>query len=362
MSHRKTHWFEKAQVQLATAAALAVVYFVLEPATRPWDPQAAVAFVPYGRYGALAVFAGVVCLLAACAALLTVSSRPEGALLAALIGVGGFSLRSPQIRTLMWLEGDGTSGLFGQLILEMLLLVVVLAAASIVIFAARRIVWAIVPAAVWQDPLEDLTDEERQEVLKEDKAKVQARADMAGAHAAAGGAILGFVVAIVYPIYEAMLRRGSYAAGTERGLGMEARRSVSCLAVACLVCVPLLWLLMRSGLRGQIIFALLVSNSLGILLGHQFFPTRHALVAWAMPMLIGILLYALAAASAIKGGANAWVHVSDLYQALPVDWLTAGAGGGVLGFWVSERIHEMRHFERKEKIGKDPGRLACPKS
>jgi hypothetical protein len=108
-------------------------------------------------------------------------------------------------------------------------------------------------------------------------------------------------------------------------------------------------ILLRTSDRGQIIFALLVSNFLAMLLAHQFFPSPYSIIAWMAPMLIGVLFYCLAAMSSIHYGVNAWTQVSPYAGALPIDWMTAGAGGGVLGHWISQRIHELRHFEKQEK-------------
>ena len=60
------------------------------------------------------------------------------------------------------------------------------------------------------------------------------------------------------------------------------------------------------------------------------------------------LLYTLAAAAA-GSQPDAWARVNDYSRALPVDWLTAGSGGAVLGYWISERLHEMKYIERHQE-------------
>jgi hypothetical protein len=41
--------------------------------------------------------------------------------------------------------------------------------------------------------------------------------------------------------------------------------------------------------------------------------------------------------------------VQPYAYALPIDWMTVGEGGALLGYWVSQRIHEIRHFEKAQK-------------
>lgn len=297
MTQRKFHWLEKLQVQLASAAALFIVYFWLYPLVRPWDPNAALAFVPYGGLGQLAMLAGIVWALAAVAALLTTKSRPQGAMVAALIGAGGFCLRSPQMRTLLWLQGDGYAGLFFKLIGETVLLTVVLLGAAVIIAAVRRAVEAIQPAWMWSDPLLDAPQEKKSHRDR---------------------------------LFQAL----------------------SCVGLMLALAIVLVIVLLRTADRGQIIFALLTANLLGMLAAHQVFPARSSVVAWVGPMLIGVLFYILAVVGALThsdAGANLWASVTLYANPLPIDWMTAGAGGGVLGYWISERIHELRHIERHEQ-------------
>ena len=37
-------------------------------------------------------------------------------------------------------------------------------------------------------------------------------------------------------------------------------------------------------------------------------------------------------------------------RVLPIDWLTFGIGGGLLGHWLSSRMHEAKHIEEKEAL------------
>ena len=76
----------------------------------------------------------------------------------------------------------------------------------------------------------------------------------------------------------------------------------------------------------------------------------NSLFCWAMPVPAGVLFYLLASLSSGPGKEQAWIDVpkyAKYAQALPIDWITFGSGGAILGFWISERIHEMRHFEKQ---------------
>ena len=89
MNPRFRHLLEKIQVQLTAAAAAVLACLVGWPFIRPWDPHGALAFVPEGQWLRLLIFAAEIWVLAAGCAVLTISARPEGALLTALVGGAG---------------------------------------------------------------------------------------------------------------------------------------------------------------------------------------------------------------------------------------------------------------------------------
>ena len=129
-----------------------------------------------------------------------------------------------------------------------------------------------------------------------------------------------------------------------------ALRCLGGLVLGMLVAGILLIVLMRSADRGQILFALVASFALGVLASQQVLPGPGSLVAWLIPMLVAILFYAFAWASIGRAGSD-WTDVPFYARALPIDWLTAGGGGALLGYWISARVHEMRHAERAAQGG-----------
>jgi hypothetical protein len=112
--------------------------------------------------------------------------------------------------------------------------------------------------------------------------------------------------------------------------------------------LSLVWLLARSSDRGQILFALLAGNFLATLVAYQVFPSRSRWAAWASALAAGVVFYVLAAVGAPRTGAGAWVFVANCSQALPIDWITAGLGGALLGFWGSSRLHEGKFLDQCE--------------
>jgi hypothetical protein len=102
---------------------------------------------------------------------------------------------------------------------------------------------------------------------------------------------------------------------------------------------------MASDDRGQVLFAVLASFVIAGMLGHHLFPTRLAVATWAMPIATALLFYGLAMASVSQASVP-----RPQFQVLPLDWLTAGCGGALLGTWLSERMRETRIFETVEKL------------
>lgn len=333
MSHKRRHWIEKFQVQLAAGGALALVYFALWRLMRPVDPLGPIVFLPApeANVGSLFILAALVTVLAAACAVLTISARPEGALLAALVGAGGLSLRSPSILTLLWLQEDDLRGLYGTLLIETLLLTAAIAVAAAAVDVARYMVWRFRPRWMWANPL---------------ARAAEANADLPAA-APRQAYLLGPVVEAVTGLFALRGR----AARTHRGLTgrvEELTRGATHLVLGLVIASVLLLVLLQSTDRGQVIFAVFVSFALGAGVAHQFFPTRHGTLAWCMPAIAAVAYYTMAMAAAV-GADHAWMDMPNYAYILPVDWMTAGGGGAVMGYWMSARVHETRHFEDLEK-------------
>ena len=317
-----------------SVVGLTAVYFLAWPAVRPDNPLSPITFLPLGGYASAAAFAGVFCLLVGLCAVVTVAVRPVGALLAATLSAGAISLRSPQIRGLLWTRPADLDGVYCQLMLEAVMLAMLAAAGALIVYFVRRLIGAVRPDWLWRDPLLELTDEQRK-----DLGDSWADRDEHGKP--------------TFSLLSWAGKRGSRIAGLAVPLRVTIVRGVACAALAGAVAVIVLLLLMRSADRGQIIFALVASFTVGVFAGQQAFPTSHGLVALVLPMFIAVGFYAVAWLVATPGQAADWSKVSVLFRALPVDWLTAGGGGALLGFWASQRVHEFRlvHHEHEDEQG-----------
>ncbi|KPK85742.1 MAG: hypothetical protein AMJ81_02935 [Phycisphaerae bacterium SM23_33] len=291
------------QVQVAVVAALAVAWFAVWRLVRPWDSQVALVFFPSGDLARLGVCAAMVWAIAAACALLTLSARPEGALLAALAGAAGLALRSGSMSTLLKYSGDDFHRTFALLSAEVLAMAGIVIGAAVVIAVIRALARRIVPGWVWSEPPEP-------------------------APAAGSGSD----------------RRKVKAAGVVNFAG--------CLVTELAAALILLALTFRSPERGQIAFALVASFLLAALAAHQMFPVRSAAPFWLGPLLMGAAVLALGTLGASDPG-PAWYHAirgatgMPLRAASPLHWLGLGCGGAVAGFWLSRRIHDHSH-EKKE--------------
>ncbi len=340
MEHRRIHGLEKLQVQLAAVASLAVVYFWLWPRFWPWDPQSAVAFLPAGAYAQLAAFAVMVLALAVVVGIVTMSTRAEGALLVVLIGAGGISLHSPQIRALFWAHPDSYTWVYGQLLLESLVMVGILLAAAMVIAAVRAVAARAIPALAYRSPLERLTPEQRERI---------------GSNLADQGRSLG--LSPFAWIYNDVIKKVAVD-NVVRDIQKDGEQVIArshwthaagCFGLTFLISMVLMFLLMQSADRGQVLFALFASFMVGSLAGHQIMPTRWGGLLPLAPLAAAVFFYAVAAASHVGGSPLAWVNIPKYSQALPIDWLTAGSGGAVVGHWISCRLHELRLMEALEE-------------
>lgn len=292
MIPERIHWLEKLQVQVAVVGAVGAVFLYFWRCAQTTDPVGPATFLPTGSTGGLIGAAVIFLVLAVVCGLVTVTSRPEGALAAALLGLGGLSLRSPSVE-LLFQERQGHFGaLYGQMGLELAVLVVLVLAGIGVILAVRWLIARVRPGWLWRDPTEGLVP----------------RAEPAG-------------------------RKKLLA-------------SLACVGMSIGIAAVLAPVLMRSSLRGQIVFAVLASSTVAVLIAHQIQPASVGMLIWLAPVAVGVLYYVL---GAIWVGGGGWMDVRAQAQALPIDWIAAGGGGATLGYWISARMHEVKLLELEEE-------------
>ena len=343
MEHKHHHWLEKLQVEFAGGAALAMTFFIVGPMRGWWDPQWPTTFISTGSIGGLLQFMLLVWLLAAACAALTISARPEGALFATLVGAMGISMHSAPIRALFWSHEASLAGVFAQLIGELFVLFVVVVATVHIICQVRALMARLCPDWMWKGRILGSSDDTQATSGK--PAREQ--------HPLASSSWITWFFAPIRVSFLDQMRMSDMSVispGQQARDGKAALRCmVCCLAATVLYSSIMLMLLMRSTHRGQIIFALFASFLLATLIAHQQFATRFSVVSWASALFTGVLFYMLAIASSGRMGPNVWIKVQLFARALPIDWMTAGGAGGVLGYWISERIHELRHIENHDE-------------
>jgi hypothetical protein len=233
-------------------------------------------------------------------AVLTVSARPCGALLAAMVGVGGVSLRSADFRTLLWLRQDSLAGLFRLLVAETVLLAIVLLVAVLIIGCVRSLVGWLVPRAVWRPP----TSAGPSSGLDNDP-----------------------------------------RAGPTAGLGPWGQSLVSA-TLALLIGLAVVAILLQSPQRGQVLFAVLAAFTLAGFVTDRVLPAPRKEAYLLAPLAAGVVLYALASVGSYGTLPQEWANVPVYAQVLPVDWLTAGCGGVMLGCWTGQRTADDKLLEQ----------------
>lgn len=314
MRPENQHLAEKIQVRVAAVLAGVVSWWAIWCLVGPMDRQAAWAFFADGSLGRLAVFAAMVWALAAACAVLSVSSRPEGAILATLVGVAAMSVRSGPARNLLGTgeeAREAVNGVFALLASELLVLAAVLAGAVLVVHVVRALVRPLAGSWFWSPPPAEPAAERGQgKGGKGDRAKA--------------------------------------APPQQRLIGVA-----GFLAVELAVAVILLNVTFRSTETGQIAFALVSSFFVATFAAHLAFPIRSSIPCWLGPVLVGALVLALGALGQFTGPGPLWrrailVAASvPMRAALPVHWIGLGCGGAVAGFWASCRFREAPQEQSK---------------
>jgi hypothetical protein len=313
------------------------MYFCLWHQVQPADPQLPVSFFAAGGAGQLSVFIGISILTAVAVGALTISARPVGAIMAAILGVGGLGIKSQSFRGLLWSrQGDAANpqelqSMFGRLVAEVAVLTVLAVAIALIVLLSRRLAGRAAPGWMWRDPLED-------SIAPLPRGTPPPKGFLNAAIKAMG---LGAVDYTVPGQKDSLVR---ICPSTRELLA----RMVSCLVMAGLIAGSLLLVLMQSDERGQTIFAVLASFTVAVLIAHHITPSPYPLVAWAPPLVLGIVFYVLGSMTQTGRSPQDWINVPKYARTLPIDWMTFGIGGGLLGYWFSSRLHEAKHIEDLE--------------
>jgi hypothetical protein len=354
MSFHRLHILEKLQVQLTALLGAIAVYLLFSAARTGADPMFPAAFLATGNVTGLGVAILVLIAAGAAAGVLTVSSRPEGSIAAALLAAGGICLHSAPMRTLLMYRPDSMASLYAGLLAELLVLWLAGLLAAGAALATRSIASALAGRLGWRSPGETIDEQARQDLQE----RMQGESRY-GLYARDGGKSLF----AERPL--AALWRMIDPARTSEGRVAEARqirriraRTAMCLGASAVLSLIFLGLFLRSDQRGQVLFALAAGSCLGVLIAHQILPAPLGPLTLLLPVVLGLpgCVLGLLSASASAEGPNAWMAVGLWSRALPVDWVCGTGGGAMFGLWLSGRIHAQRLIEKvlQQREGESP--------
>jgi hypothetical protein len=112
-------------------------------------------------------------------------------------------------------------------------------------------------------------------------------------------------------------------------------------------------LLVQTDSKTQVLWSLAVASFAGAALAHFLYPVSPSPWLWVGPLLVGLVGY-VTAYMKLDPSDVTWrtgqLHfpLAALVRPLPVDYLTAGTAGAVLGYWVSRKWHQQQVDESAE--------------
>ena len=162
MNIRRTLFIEKLQLVLTAVVSLGLVYWIIQSWFVPSDPLSPIIFLLEGSFAKLLLFGLVMWGFAVIITLTTTFSRPEGAVGIVLIALGGLSMRSHSMRSVMWSNDGSMSKIYIQMILEVLLLSIMFGVAVIIIIYLRGLIARKFPQLMWSDRMGNLSSEQIQ--------------------------------------------------------------------------------------------------------------------------------------------------------------------------------------------------------
>lgn len=328
MSHNRILEYEKLRVMLSSTALMLFVYWlVADMFTHTVDPMAPLVFIPMGAGFKLAMFAALAVVFILVALSVMTGTRPTGAMAIALIGLGGIALHSEPALLLLGTWNGSAGTLYSSMLIEVLVLALSLLVAEAVGMHLRDRLSAVVPALNWSG-LADSVPETAYEHYCDDAPSP-----------------------CPFPRQEACLRLLARHLGI--GTGTDTREVDGYRAVKGRVCLTHFVLcavsglifsavLMRTDERGQILFSLFAGYTAASLLAYHFFPSGCPASSWGGAVIGACVIYL---AASLGEGGSVWVEIAPITETLPLDWITAGCGGALLGSWIGARTADYRLSE-----------------
>lgn len=340
---------EKIQVEVAGVAAMAFMFFVGWRLFIPAEVDGALVFLPTGSIGSLLTFAGIVWLLAAAMAVLTVSARAEGATLALLAGVTAAAMQTAPMRHLVNRFNDSVPTLMASLAGEIVCLALILLVATAVIGVVRQGLSYLLPN--WMRPASMEVTGTKPAAPKSPKQQAeQATTAKASWAMLLITLVLGFGIIRTDPgAYGVRVRpitgRGGKQSPREWALSIVSSFGLTLLGGLLLMMVT--FRATGSVERGQILFSLAISFFVAACVVSWFFPAGFSAPYWLAPLALAVVIY-IRTCWVAPDPPHTWIQIGPLGNILPVDWLGAGCGGAVGGYWLSCRLHELKHFSDAE--------------
>jgi hypothetical protein len=105
--------------------------------------------------------------------------------------------------------------------------------------------------------------------------------------------------------------------------------------------------LVQTDSKTQVLWSVAAASYLGAILAHVLYPVSPSPWLWVGPMLVGVTGYVTAYLKLAPSDV-AWrtgqlrFSLAPLARALPVDYVTAGTAGAVLGYWMSRKWQQQR--------------------
>jgi hypothetical protein len=298
MQYRRRFWLEKVTVQIALVIGVTATAVMMGGIVRCHDPADGVSFLLDGNLWGLTWLALMVWAMAAVAGVVLTHVRPAGAMLAVAAAGAGVCLRSPWARPWLWTRTGQYPRMFGVWAVELLVLMGILLVAS--------------PAA--EAPI-NMGPEHRYLNLL--------------------GGVDEFIRDVRSPQPDARRRLTRLLGG---------------MVLMVAITIVILPILLQSPLRGQVLFAVVVSTGLAAYIVQHIMPVRLAMGVLLVPMLTGLVFYALGAVTAPLGDSTlAWAGVKLYAQVLPIDWIFAGSTGTMLGCWLGHRMFEAGYMDKQNE-------------
>ncbi len=117
---------------------------------------------------------------------------------------------------------------------------------------------------------------------------------------------------------------------------------VGALAATVLIGGTLLTIMLRTELKGQVLFACFISFGIAAFAAQQIFPRTAPGPIWAGVPLTALIGFVMAGHSTFAYPGHIGLALA---RGLPIDYISAGIPGAVLGYYTGLRwqIHQMIH-------------------